>query len=472
MRVSQFLINIIFVFILCSFNLLLAQPEYNSKQLIEGIVIFHDKADPLLFYYEPGDLVLSKTDNGDPDFRFLDMRYTGSKCYNDIGEKGFMSLVQFGVTMKKIESETLKRIKTILKKRSSITLKPLPISYINTRLILPVKDNDDKKYETIDSDGALEANNKLGYSSSKAYWTKRVYTVKLTKHESQILNKQLKEDFLGLSLSYSFHTDVWLKQEEISGSKELLEKLAQDSTIVDSQKNIQNKIIKSHTLTIDIDTNKYPKAIKQIDINEEIPPTYAAIEVKCYDFLENLRPDLYMKIIEVEALSVNNDKTTTIETKFSKKHTGLFTQHINFPYAVQMNAPMRYRIIEIDINGERTTSNWKDKLECSSLIDATSTRKEQRIINAVVDVEIDEHIFNNDAVTEVEFQLLYTLNNQLKTEKLSFSKSDDIFLKPIQYKQDKNSKTFYIIKQQHTDETTKVTQEKELLDNYLYVNGL
>src|SRR5690606_13703636 len=124
-----------------SINPAMSQPEYNSKKKIEGIHIYQDKADPFLFYYEPGDLILNTNDNGEPDFQFLDMRYTGTKCYNDAGEKSFMSLVQFGVMMKKASPETLQKIKATLKSRRSITLKPLPVSYINTRLVLPVNGN-------------------------------------------------------------------------------------------------------------------------------------------------------------------------------------------------------------------------------------------------------------------------------------------------------------------------------------------
>ncbi len=469
MRISQFSANMIFVFILCSFQLLVAQPEYKSKRLIEGIAIFNDMADPLLFYYEPGNLILNYTDNGAPDFRFLDMRYTGSKCYNDIGEKGFMSIIQFGVIMERIEPEVLKRIKIKLKKQNRIQLKPLPISHINTRLILPVGSNKDKKHEIINNDGALEVNDKSGYTSSKSFWIKRTYTVKLTKHESLLLNKQLKKNLLGLGLSYSYYSDVWIQDEEqISGSKEVLEQFELDS-VLSNDKNLQNRIIKNNVLTINIDTKKYPKAIKQLDLNEEIPPTYAAIEVKCYDFLENLRSDLYMKIIEIEALSVNNNKKIIIKAKFLSKHRDLHTQHISFPYAIQMNAHMRYRIIEIDINGERIVSDWKDKQECSSIIDVTSRKKEQKTINKIVDVEIGNHIFSNDLFTHIEFHLIYSSNKKIKTKELLFSMTDEIFVQSIRYKKDKNTALFYIIKKYTTNGKVIIEKEKELTDNYLYI---
>ncbi len=468
MRISQFLAGIIlFVFILCTFNLF-AQPELNSKQTIEGIAIFHDKTDPLLYYYEPGNLVLDQTDNDDPDFRFLDMRYTGSECYNDSGEKSFMSLVQFGVVMQKVSTETLNKIKTLLKKRRAIKLKPLPISHIDTRLILPVESNRDKAYNTIDDVGALEANDKSGYSSSKSFWEKRTYTVKLNKHEAQLLNKQLKDGILGLNLNYAYHSDFWVQEEDMKGSKALVEQFAKDS-IVDKENNIKNKIVKNNTLTVSIDVDKYPKAIKQIDLNEEIPPAYAAIEIKCHDFLEDLRPELYMKIVEVEAVSVNNDKVIEIETKFLSKYRDIYTTHINFPYAVQIAAPMRYRVIEVYKTGERKALEWKNKTGCSSIIDVTSTRDQQISANKVVDVEINPELFENSNISKVEFYLFYAFNAEVKTENLVFNPSDELSLQSIQFRYDKNTPTYYLVKKYTQEGEALVGESLVLDDGYVYL---
>ncbi|GGD11473.1 hypothetical protein [Hyunsoonleella pacifica] len=467
MRVSQSSIRIIFVFTLCIFNLLSAQPEFGSREEIEGIVIFHDKTSPLLFYYEPGDLILDKTANGTPDFRFLDMRYTGTKCYDDIGEKRFKSLLQFGVVMKKIEPETLKRIKTRLKKHGNIKIKPLPISHINTRLILPVENN---KYATIDHDGALEAADKSGFSSSKSFWTKRTYTVSLTKYESQLFNKQLKNKLIGLSLNYSYNANVWFPNEEsISGSRDVKAHFEKDS-VLDTANNIKNKIVKNNTLSIEIDTDKFTEVIKQIDLNEEIPPTYAAVEVKCYDFTENLRPELYMKIIEVEAVSVNNSEPITYKVKFLEKHPSLFTQHINFPYAVNMNLPMRYRVTEIDTNGKRKILDWVEKPECSSVIDVTSVSKEQKIVNNVLDVEIDKAYFDDEITHTIEFQLIYHYNNQITTQTLVFQKEDNIPVKSIHYKSDKESEVLYTTKRKNENDEVSASDEKILQDDYIFIN--
>ncbi len=472
MRIGKFLVNIFnFVFIANTFQLF-AQVDFSSKQIIDGVAIFRDTADPLLFYYEPGDLILNTTANGEPDFNFLDLRYTGTKCSSDSGEKKFMSIVQFGVTMQKIPSEKLKNIKSALKKHGRYTLKPLPISHINTRLIIPVEKNNQKRHEPIENEGILEANDKSGFSSSNSFWTKRTYTIRLNQYESQLLNQQLKDNLLGINLNYVYHSNVSVNNEQITGSKELVEKFEKDS-LNDTSKNIQNRVIKSNTLTINVNTKKYPDIIKQVDLNEEIPPTYAAIEVKCYDFKENLRPELYMKTIEIEATSVSNDKKIKIKTKFRKKYSDLYSQSINFPYAVNMNAPMRYRITEITKNGDRSISEWIYKPECNSIIDITSSQNEQNIKNEIIDIEMNPTIFEDESITKVKFNLHYFQQEKQKTKTLTFSSNDDLPLKSIRFAHDKNSSISYSIsKNTSLDEELIIIEKKEIKENYIYFNNI
>ncbi|MFY7672029.1 hypothetical protein ACOSP6_13165 [Tenacibaculum sp. MEBiC06402] len=473
MRVGRFLVNIISFVFIANTNHLFAQADFSSKQIIDGVAVFRDTSDPLLFYYEPGDLQINLEDNGKPNFKFLDLRYTGSKCYDDAGEKSFMSLVQFEVTMKKIASKTLQKLKSSLKKYGRVTLRPLPITQIDTRLVLPVENNNQQRHQVIENDGALEANDNSGFNSSNSFWTKRTYTVRLNKYESQLLATQLKEKLLGINLNYVYRSQVWMpNEEEITGSKEIKEQFEKDS-IHDESNNIQNRIIKSNTLTINIDTKKFPDILKQIDLNEGIPPTYAAIEVKCYDFKENLRPELYMKTVEIEATSVNNGKKISVKSKFRKKYIDLYTQHINFPYAIDMNSPMRYRITEINTNGERTISDWINKPECNSVIDITSTKKEQKIINNTIDIEVNSSIFVDETISKLEFKLYYSLQGKAKTKTILFSKDDEFPLQSMRFLTDKESLKFYTITKHLSEEETPLIGKKiELKENYIYLNSL
>lgn len=365
MRVGVILLKSLLVVTIHFTNALFAQPDYTSKKAINGIQIFQDSTDPHLYYYEPGVLMLAQNGDGKPEFQFIDMRYTGSKCYNDQGEKNFMSLVQFSVEMKKVNADDLRAIK---KKLMNINLVPLPITHIQTKLVITSIENSE---ESVSKEGSLEATSKAGYSNSKAFWTKRSFVVKLNNHESQVLNDQLNNDRLGMSLAYAYHAD-FKKNEgiEVLGSEELLESLSEKDKGI--QELAENRMFKSDAIPISIDIKKYPDAIKQLDLNEGMPPAYAGTEIRCYDFKNKLRPDLYMKIVEIQAQSVNNEKEVVVEAKFLKNHSDINTKHISFPYAIYINAPMHYRITEITTEGERTVSAWMNKESCSSVIDITT----------------------------------------------------------------------------------------------------
>ncbi|WP_144801149.1 hypothetical protein [Maribacter sp. MAR_2009_72] len=348
-------------------SLLLAQPDITSRKKVNGTTVFQDMTDPFLYYYEPGELFLSHNTNDEPDFQFLDMRYTGSKCYNDQGEKNFMSLLQFGVEMKKMTADSIMAIKRALKNRA-IKLVPVPITQIRTQLVIGSIENEEEK---IQKDGALDAKTKAGYSTSKTYWTKRSFTIKLNNHESQVLNDQLRNGRLGISLDYEYYADFKKNDEmEAAGSKELIEALSEEYG--KAGEITENRILKSDVLPIRIDVEKYPDTIKQMDLNEEVPPAYAGTEIRCYDFKNNLRSDLYIKIVEIQAQSVSNEKEVIVTIKFLKSHSDIHTKYISFPYAIYVNAPMRYRVTEITIDGDRTVSEWMSKESCSSVIDITT----------------------------------------------------------------------------------------------------
>ncbi|WP_340200873.1 hypothetical protein [Ascidiimonas sp. W6] len=465
MRVFQWYTSIFLVMLLV--NLCNSQPLKGSKRIIEGIAVYTDAENPRLYYYEPGELMLAVDGSGKPDFQFLDLRYTGNKCNADIGTKNFMSLVQFGIEMKKMSPAVRK---LIIKKLGRAELKPLPLSSIATRLILPKETTEANSYQPIGTDGSTQATSAKGYNSTTAYWSKRYFTTRLNKHESQLLNKQLTNGHLGLSLSYSYYVKMMLPEEAtVSGSEEFRELVAEKDSI--SEENaLQNVLINSHTISIEIDTEKHPDAIKQIDLNEEIPPSYAAVEIKCYDFSKGLRPDLYMKILEVEAISVNNDKPIITKLQFTKKDTDIFTRYLNFPYAVQTSKPMRYRISEISKKGEKQTFEWIEKPDCTSVIDISAKIEDQKTEEYAVDIELNADLFA-EGIERIEVQFSFILNGKNKNQITIFS-PDEPLLKTLIFEKDKNTEISYKTNIENSEETNQEIVEKTVTDTYIYVNSL
>lgn len=460
-RVSRYIICLI-VF---SSTIALGQPMLQSKRLIEGVHVYRDVANPFLYYYEPGKITLAFDESNTPDFQFLDMRYTGSTCYNDAGTKSFMSLVQFGVVLEPVSSETLKKISMSTGNARSIQLKPLAVSHIHTRLIIPNTENDSIPSHIINDNGAFEADSDEGNTTSKSYWSKRTYTVRLNRFESQLLNKQLQDQLLGITLNYSFYADFWDQEEFITGNKALKRSITKD----EEKGKLHNKAFNTNSLPISIDIKKFSRAIKQLDLNEEIPPAYAALEIRCYDFREQLRPDLFLKTVELEAESVNGNIIKGIEVKFSAKQTDLTTKHIQFPYAVNMGAPIRYRIKEISKSGTSKLYEWIIKPECSSIIDITSATEDQTIVPVNLDVEISSGYLDNDVKT-VNIIINYKNNKQEQQETISFNRENDTVFQSITFKKDKNDAVFYQIERVMMNDSIQISEKKALRDNYLFIS--
>ena len=454
---------IILIFLFNKIGLLRAQPIFNKKQIVNGITIFKDSADAQLFYYEPGELVLSRNDNGEPNFQFLDMRYTGSRCYNDQGDKNFMSLLQFDVEMEQITPQALKDIKKILN-RPALQLVPLPISHLETKFVIAsIINNNDNKLE---KEGALEINGNHGYSSSKTFWLRRTFVVKLNEHESQLLKQRLTSGMLGISLDYTYYSNFTKgKDYEVAGDSELIETL--NEKLKDVENSIENKIVRSDAINIAVDVNKYPQTIRQIDLNEQIPPAYANTEIVCYDFTQELRPDLYMKIVEIEAESVDREKTISIETKFTRKHPDIYSKHIAFPFAVYVDTPMRYRITEININGEKKVTLWINKPECSATIDATTPPEDQGLVVKNIEVEINARLFIDDKLDQVVVSFSYVFNQSIRTKELLFD-SQNSKLQNVKLVYDKAIPVFYTIKKVNSEHID-IVEPTSLVDDYIYI---
>ncbi len=440
------------------------QPVYDSKRMIDGVSLYKDQVDPHVFYYEPGKLRIKKLSDGTPDFQFLDMRYTGSKCYNDQGEKSFMSLLQLGMEMKKLDKEILKRAKMKLPSKSKVI--PLPITGIHTQLIIPSTSTNPSKKDVVKK-GVLESSGKESVSTTRGYWKTRVFAIRLNQYESQILMDCLKKKTLGLSLQYSFYADFLGKSDiEYAGSKEVEEHLHTKEE--EDKEIIENRIVQSDALPIKVDIEQYPDVVKQLDLNEEIPPAYAGLEIKCYDFKENIRPDLFMKIIEIEAQSVDGVEIVKQEVKFLKKNTDLHTYHISFPYAIYVDTPMRYRITEIDIEGKRTVLEWKEKAECSSEIDITTPIDTQYIGNRRIEIEIDTDNFGKD-FDSVEVLFSYWFNGVQHHKEILFSDKMNVVINELELSFDKNKPIYCSVTKLLNNQLVQ-EEIKTIEDNYLYIH--
>lgn len=455
-----------------------AQPVLSSEQTIAGYKLYRDFKKPNLFYFAPGDLKLARETNGNPKFHLLEMRYTGTSCYADQGNKRFTNIVQFTVLMEKMEQEALKAIKNALRRqRRQLVLRPLPIRSIESFLVSPVGSSDEgsTEYLKIGEGGSFETAGAGGNSTRNAYWTERTFSLKLENYEAQLLWKQVESGKLALSLAYAFYADVIpgaMGRISVSGDRESVadfkEKFNAGDLVQPEDTSLTTQLVKANAFAISIDVEKWPEALKKVDINEEVPPAYAALEVKCFDFADGLRPDLSIKIIEIEATAVNG-RLVSISTKFLRSQAELSTRNIYFPFAVRMDKPMRYRITEYTLEGDRTISEWKTKKACAGLIDITTAAGRNAIDKKSVEIEIDKEGFMEKEIKQIIFTVKYAINDRQYRQQIKLETTDLLPIAGLSFRYNKDKAVKYSLRWEYENGEIKNGEEKTLMDDYYFI---
>ena len=446
----------------------------SSKQEIGSLSIYKDFKDPKLSYYAPGSLKLAYEKDGTPKFQLLEMRYTGTTAYGDRGDKRFMNVVQFTVEMEEVSPADLKAAKQSVGS-TPVELRPLPIRDIEAILVTPVGDPDAKSaYKKVGKDGSLQSEGTTGNSDRNGYWTERTFTLKLENHEAQLLWEQVANGQLALSLSYAFYADIipFTKGDmRVTGgsSAEVFESENADKLITDTVAVTQ--IVKADAFPVRIDTHQWPDLMKKIDINEGIPPAYAAFEVRCFDFTEDLRPDLAIKAIDISATGVGGQTVSIPTVKFLRSEPDLFAQQIHFPYAVRMTEPFRYRVVEYTKEGTRNMGEWRTVNDWTSQLDITTLVKENLFTKKEVDIEVPLNEFAARGVKQVSILLKYKFSNKNYSTIITCKPEDALPVRQATIKCDKSDPISYEVVWSFADDTRKSSPGGQVADdNYLYIS--
>lgn len=370
-------IGFLLCFVLCS------KPSYAVLDLeylnsFEEVRVYRDFNNHDQYYYSPGRIELSKNSIGKPEFKFLQMRYSGSAATGDQGKFLYKSILQLTVNFQGVNAEDLDAIRNYLGLDPNILLSPLPIHNVDAHLIYASIDNATKDQRI---DGQIENLADDEGKGDVSSWQKKTFTVSLDDSSSQLFWDALKKGNTVISFSYEYHSMCYLRGKESivqvesndpsANPDSLLNAIVptgslDSSTIVDSK-----NLVYANSSAIEFDAKKYPELLIKIDINESrVPPDFAVLEVRCYDFRNELAEGLYAKNIEIEATGMNNKTVKQKITFYSYDKT---TYHsVRFPYAVKMNLPFRYRIVEIKEDGSRLYSEWTTQKSWNKLLDITS----------------------------------------------------------------------------------------------------
>lgn len=341
-----------------------AVPDLRLGRVAGPLRVFPDDRRPGLFYYPPGDVKLVTGDSGRPDFQLLELRYT------DTAATRYRNILALRVVLDGPTADEVRAARRALG-GSSIELRPLPIARLEAALIYGGADS-----ATALPGGQFEAQGSGSLSSTTAFWTERVYSLRLDDQRSQLFDVALRRGLLVLSFGYAFYASgIGADQPlaELSGDSVLVAAVRQRAGLNDSAHAggvTPAHLVRAGAFSITLDLARWPDLVRRIDLNEQMPPGYPSLLVYCYDFRDALDDSLYAKIIEFQATGVAG-RPVIVGLTFSRSQPELYAQSVRFPYAVTLARPYRYRVREITKAGDERTGGWVERDSWVAMLDVT-----------------------------------------------------------------------------------------------------
>ena len=351
------------------------EPVFASAKTFGGMTVYADSKSPTTWYYAPGKLAIAQDKDNKPDISFLQMRYTGTAATGDQGQFRTRSILSFRVLMSSPGSLSVARAAMKNARLNVRQLKPLAIRRMETMLnytpIAPSTPAPDQADEKPIGAGDLQAGDKT--VASDEYWTERTYTLAPDDLTSQALWEAFQSGKVILSLSYAFFAEGIAADTTpiISGNVKI-------PGLLDDKDKAQGntQLIAADVVAVSVDAKTLPDRFRKIDINDSVPASYAVLSVYCFDFNNALRPDLYEKNVEIQATSVIG-KPLWKTVSFSKTTPDLYSSALKFQFAVSLREPYKFRVHEINNDGEETISPWQNGKSWSQMLDVTTPETER-----------------------------------------------------------------------------------------------
>ena len=346
-----------------------AAPDLRAGRPAGPLIVYPDDRRSSLFYYPPGELALAVDSEGRPDLHLLEMRYIGNVAGGDRGTAVFRSLLSFKVRMAGPTPEEVRAASAALAAMGMRRpeLRPLPVRRLDTALVYATPTADERPLP----EGHFEA---VGEESGGT-WTTRFYTLALDPATADLFGQTLRAGQLVLSVGYAFYADGLGPDRpltELSGTPALVAELS--SRLESGEKGTDPAapvLVRAGAVAVTVDGKRWPDLFRRVDVNESVPPGYAALDLYCYDFRDGLRPGLYEKQVEIEAQAVGGGRTV-LTTLFRRAEPELYARSLRFPVAVRLDRPYRYRVIETFDDGRTAASPWIDRGSWTELLDVTS----------------------------------------------------------------------------------------------------
>ncbi|MBX2876366.1 MAG: hypothetical protein KTR30_29880 [Saprospiraceae bacterium] len=450
-----------------------AQPLFNSRQLIAGFEILADAEEADLFYYVPAGLQLATLADGRPDLQILHLRYTGAAHTGDQGAARFVNQLQFRIRREDPSAKELATIKTRLGS-PHVRVRPLPLKRIETALFSPLGRTDDrgKAFRKLGSTSAA-AKSPTANSMLDLSWRERVFTLRLEHHEAQILQDQVEKGRLALSFSYAYFAEGKLDALVPDGKDQESSSLLTNGVLSSPADTASvTRMIRSAALPMEVDLKKWPGIIRSVDVDAaEWLSTYAKLRLQCYDFSHELRPDLFMKQVEIKAYSAGGTPIIS-KLNFSKQAPHQTQQFYAPTHAVQRDASVEYRVIEYQLDGQKRKTDWRTHPGWGIPINISTTADELPFDQRSIELEIDPESWLAQNIEQLTIEVTYTFQKERHTQSIVFPIKSGNSLQSLNFLQDRATTASYQLSYQKEERNLRAKVRKiDSTANYLYISA-
>jgi hypothetical protein len=354
-----------------------AQPDFSRLEVSHGVPVCPDAKQADAWYFLPNDLAIRKGPDGKPALRFVMMRYTGTAAAGDQGRIRHRNIFQIDVAMTSRNADSLARVKADLRRtRPRLSFGPLPVRRVDA--MVQYAGVGDTSGTTL---GRADLESDPSSAGGGSNWQERTFTLTVDNLTAQTFAQSLRNGMLTLSVGYAFYSRGKIQGSAVfaqTGSstprfRRMMEALVTPSDSDSDSVATGEALAHAGAFSVDVDSSDYDRCVKQIDLNESIPPGYSVLSIYDYDFNNEIRPDLFEKLIEIEAVGAGGGRVQA-SAAFRFDQPEIYRRSVRFRYAVQLGRPYRYRVREIDQDGGEKVSSWVSVSDWTPILDVTTRR--------------------------------------------------------------------------------------------------
>jgi hypothetical protein len=345
-----------------------AAPDLRKGSDAGPLRVYPDDRNGWRFYYPPGDLVFAASADGKPDLLFVQMAYSGTAVSGDQRAVLHRNVLSFGVEMQGPSPADVRAARAALPRGAD--LRPLPIRKLEAALVYATAG---APQETQLPEGHFQSSEEED-APATSFWSERSYSLGLDNASAELFWDAMHTGQGVISIAYAFLADGIPPDralDELEGTPKLVASLEKQIAEKDGEKAAEGVLVKAGATALQVDAARWPDLFKRVEFSGNVPPGYAILDVRCYDFSDGTRPDLFERRLEIDAEGVSGSRVRLVTT-FGDSEPDLYARTLRFPFAVRLDRPYRYRVTELRRDGEEAEGEWRQAASWSRLLDITS----------------------------------------------------------------------------------------------------